>query len=488
MARLLLVVGVLSTFLVPSLWSRGIGHIPPPPGLPLPTMAEDFDLEEGRLTVTLHEDRGLIEGHAVMWGKLYGPAPHFPFLVHSRAQVPKLLTADGLRLKGKRAGHRMDVLLPVSPRRPKYVGIRVEWLVKVGGPAASGEIAPFLTPMGAYLPSDLFWHPRGIKGDKARWQLLVKMPRHWKVEGIGKERQRFMSKGRVCYRFRLDKPVEAMAFVAGPFEQTANRPFYGGRVRSMTLANRTDSPVRDHVTTAVKVLNFYKRHLGNPHFHRYTLIDMPGAPRGLPDGAPYRVASEMHFSVVASPPELAKGPYLEFLGTELARYWFGQRVKFNDNLGEALSLYLGMLAVRKFDKKTNFLMSARAKAQRYLTAAAYRQDARISGIRGLGENVDRGTYEIVVRNKAPILLLCLEQACGGLKAFMRILRKFVYHHRDGHPVGWPQLMDVYEKDSGVDLSNFALLYIDGPGLPPDVAGRIGYDSLPEPVSEGSDSQ
>ena len=485
MSRLVLVV-VMFVLLANCLDGRGIGHIPPPPGLPLPSLAADFDLEEGRLNVTLHPERGLVEGHAILWGRLYGPSPHFPFLVHSRAHVPRLLLPCGKRLKGKRAGHRMDVLLPLTPRRPKYVGIRVEWLVKVGAPAAQGEIAPFLTPLGAYLPSDLFWHPRGIKGDRAKWQLILKMPRHWKVEGIGRERQRFMSEGRVCYRFRLDKPVEAMSFAAGPFEQTASRQFYGGRVRSLTLANRTNSPLRDHVRTATRVLEFYKRHLGNPEFQRYTLIDMPGAPKGMPDGVPYRVASEMDFSLIASPPEAAKGPYLEFLGTELARCWFGRRVKCRDNLGEALCLYMGMLAVRKFDTKTNFLMSARAKAQRYLTASAYRNDARLSAIRGLGENVSRGTYEIVVRNKAPILLLCLEQACGGLKAFMRVVKKFVYHHRDGSPVGWGQFLEIYEKDSGVDLSNFALLYIDGPGIPPDVSSRIGYDSLPEPKSEGGE--
>lgn len=39
-------------------------------------------------------------------------------------------------------------------------------------------------------------------------------------------------------------------------------------------------------------------------------------------------------------------------------------------------------------------------------------------------------------------------------------------------------MGMYERISGIDLSNFALLYIDGPGLPHEVEKRVGWDKLP----------
>jgi len=469
-------------------WCGSLAHVPPPPGLPLPSCPDDFDLEEGRLTVTLYPERGLVEGKAVLWGRLYGPDPNFPFLVHSRAQVPSVRMADGTRLVSRRAGHRMDVLVPPAPRRPRYMGIQVEWLVKVGGPSVEGEITPFLTQQGAFLPSDLCWHPRGLYNDRAKYQLVLRMPRDWKVEGLGTERQRFMEAGRVCYRYRLDSPVEAMAFVAGPFVETSWRDFFGGQVRSLALPGCEASPLRDHTTTMVEILKFYRRLLGDPVFGRYTVVDMPPGLVGFPQGAPYRVAAEQRFALVAAPPQAAKGPYLEFLGTESARHWFERRVTFRDHLGEALCIYMGMLAVRKFDGRDAFLRGARAKAARFRAAAASGMDARPAGIRGLGENVGRSTYEHVARTKVPLLLLHLEQACGGVKPFMRILRRFVYHHRDGPPVGWPELMDVYEKDSGVDLSTFSLLYVDGPGLPPDTAGRVGYDVLPDDADEGTDSK
>jgi hypothetical protein len=187
------------------------------------------------------------------------------------------------------------------------------------------------------------------------------------------------------------------------------------------------------------------------------------------------IISEDRLIAVSRPPDEALGPLVELLSAELARYWFERSVKFDDHLGEGICQYLGMLALRKFVGKEAFLHSAREKARRYRSASARGVDARPSAVRGLGENVSDQVYEVLVRSKIPVLLLYLEAMSGGVKPFVRALRRFAHYHRKGQAVGWPEFLDVVEKESGRDLSTFALLYVDGRGIPTDADRIIGYD-------------
>ena len=80
--------------------------------------------------------------------------------------------------------------------------------------------------------------------------------------------------------------------------------------------------------------------------------------------------------------------------------------------------------------------------------------------------------------RGPLLLACLEEASGGVKPFVKIINSFMRYHRRNGTGGWREFMGMYERLSGIDLSNFALLYIDGPGLPPGVArpGWVSYSA------------
>lgn len=452
----------------------GVRHVPDAPPVPLPSVPGDFDLLEGRFTVTFHPDRGLIEGEGVLWGKMYGPEALVPFRIHPRALVERVTLPDRTPLPFRRDGDRVEVSVPLHPHWGRHVGVVVTWVVKLGGPSMDGPLTPFVGDCGAYLPSDLLWHPRGIGNDLATWRWSVRAPRTWKVLPVGDKVERFVEAGFQCGRFRVDDATAGCAIMAGAFDVRGRTPWWHGDVEVLVPPG-VESNLPAHAADVTRVLDFFRRQLGDPVFTGLTLCHLPG-----PGGeAPFRAATEGTLMAVSSPPPRVTGPYLEFLGTELARNWFERRLRFRDHLGEALTVYCGMLALRKYDGRDEFLRSARDKAARYRAAASVGVDVRPSAIRGLGENVDRGAYEVVVRAKIPLLILCLEQIAGGVKPFVRILRTLGTHFPQGGPIGWPEFLDVVEKRVGVDLSTFALLYVDGPGLPPEADSFVGFDVLPD---------
>ena len=369
--------------------------------------------------------------------------------------------------------------------------------MKVGGPSEKGPITPYLTEKGVYLPSSLLWHPRGMYDDGARWKMTVKSPLRWKMEATGIQTERYFKDHGLIHRFSMDQDVNGLAVVAGNLRQVERKYFGGGTLSCYSPWKMdTKSNLGRYGNDFSNVLKFFRRHFGEPCFKRFAIVELAGNP----EESEFRIAAEHSFLVVSAPPSRLEGPFLEFVTTELARHWIGGTGAIHDSLSEALAIYLGLLAVRKLDSREAFLTIMRNKAMIFEDAATYKHDrllptdlggrgilpiganGRLSAINGLGTNVSAQTYDILVRKKAPLLLACLEEAAGGVKPFVAIVRKCLSYHRRNGSGGWTEFMGMYERISGIDLSNFALLYIDGPGLPPRVAQKIGYDKLP-PLEE-----
>jgi hypothetical protein len=455
------------------------------------------DLRDGKLDITLYPDTGLIEGEATLSSRISGRPGKFPFELHRRANIKSIQTSKNLHLKWCRDGDLVVVSLPPEIQGNQHVVILIKWLVKVGGPSLKGAITPYLTEKGAYLPSSLLWHPRGVQGDGARWQMTVKSPVKWKMEATGIRHERYFKENGLFQRFRMDQDVYGLALVAGELRQVERKWFGGGALSCYSpweMASKSN--LRLYGDDFGNVLKFFKRHFGEPCFKSYSIVEMAGTPLE----SDFRIGAENSFMVVSAPPLELRGSFLEFVTTELGRHWIGSTGAVHDSLAESLAIYLGLLAVRKLDGPNAFLTIMRKKARIFEDASTYSgnpnlptdsggkgisvegANGRLSAIKGLGNNVSLQTYDILVRKKGPLLLACLEEACGGVKTFVGIVRKFLDYHRRNGSGGWTEFMGTYERVTGIDLSNFALLYIDGPGLPPEVARRIGYDKLP-PVEE-----
>lgn len=446
------------------------------------------DLRDGRLDITLYPDTGLIEGRAELWVRLSGRPGKAPFRLHSRANV-KSVSIGHKSLHWCREGDLVVVDLPDSIQGQSYVKFFIKWLVKVGIPSRAGQIAPYLIDQGSYLPSSLLWHPRGTANDGARWQMKVKTPVSWKAIGTGIKYEQFFAENGLFHRFRIDEDVDGMALVAGKMQVIKGDFFSGGKLRTLIpYKTGTSSNLRKYSNEFLKIFKFFKRHFGQPCFNQYSLVEIPGGHIGnghmvnggrghMVNGGSkgtggsvesFRIAAEHSFLVVSSPSPLFKGAFFEFFATEFARCWVGLTGAVSDHLSESLAIYLGLLALRKYDSKEAYLNSLATKSEYFKNASMSLGDRT---------NVSPQVYDILVRHKAPLLLACLEEAAGGVKPFVNIVSKFLRFHRRNGCGGWIEFMGIYEQITGIDLSNFALLYIDGPGLPSNIDSRLGFTHL-----------
>lgn len=98
----------------------------------------------------------------------------------------------------------------------------------------------------------------------------------------------------------------------------------------------------------------------------------------------------------------------------MARHWIGGTGAICDSLSESLAIYLGLLAVRKYDSRESYLSLMREKASEFEDAATFLGDDRLSAIKGVGKNVSRQTYDLLVRKRLQFFSLVSKIRLAGL--------------------------------------------------------------------------
>lgn len=428
-----------------------------PMGLNALPVGANFDLTGATLHVRLHPELATMDVKAILRGRMIGCGDNLAFRLDRRFAVQWIRTPSGEPLEYRHVDEDLVVQLPGAHPAGSRWSLVVQYHGHLRNALRHPPLVEYLDAKGCYLRSTTAWYPRGRPFDSGQVELKVAMPRDWEALSAGRVRTRHqMTKGRLWSWVRR-WPTRGVGLVAGPYREALHTPPSGEGVLRVLRYPRPGEGAPE-LELLTKLQAFYGRLFGSAPEPGFAVVEVDGLQRGS-DG--FDAFAEDGYVAVARPPEDMKGPYLEFLATCLARRWWGGKLRFATLIGDALASYSGLLALRKFDGREAFLLSAQERLQRYRLFARCASSPVV--IKGQGENVPPQIYETVAHDKMPIVLIALEQRLG-LKPFVRCLRAFASEF-DGRVAGLLDFVESVERHGEVDLDDWVRRWLETPALP-----------------------
>lgn len=307
---------------------------------------------------------------------------------------------------------------------------------------------------------------------KATYDLVLDLPASWAALANGLPANMSKENGRRVHTFaRSDKLSSYLfSFVAGEFE-TITRTLNG---REMTMLHRESDPekiarnVDDIFQAHADALAWMEEYTGIPYpFQKFDFALIPTFQYGGMEhvGAIQYRASTLFLDASPSDPERLNRANL--IAHETAHMWFGDLVTmdwFNDVwTKEVFANFMAAKIVNpgfpEIDHDLNFALRS------YPAAYAVDRTKGANPIRqGLPNLNEAGTlYGGIIYNKAPIMMRQLELLLGEA-LFQEGMREYLATYAGGNAT-WPDLIDILDKQTDVNLKMWSEVWVNTPGRP-----------------------
>jgi len=335
---------------------------------------------------------------------------------------------------------------------------------------------------------------------KARYSLTLDVPASWQAVANGAVLSHETTADRAVFRFAETEPLSTylFAFAAGEFQVVeAER---GGRVMRM-YHRETDSTSLARNTTAIfdlhaGALDWLEAYTGIEYpFGKFDFVLIPSFQYGGMEhaGAIFYRASRLLLDESATQNE--KLGRASLIAHETSHMWFGDLVTmdwFNDVwTKEVFANFMAAKIVNPafpdIDHQLRFLLAH--------YPAAYEVD-RTVGANPIRQELDNlneaGTlYGAIIYQKAPIVMRQLEELMGE-ERLRDGVREYLRAFQFGNAT-WPDLIEILDKLSEEDLSNWSQVWVDEPGRPTitprlalDEGGRVASLTLEQSDPRGRD--
>jgi aminopeptidase N len=420
-----------------------------------------FDRMNGKLTIRVTADAPDADlvldwrpaaGAAVHDLQVNGSALDDPIQRHDHLVIPRA------RL---RAGENSVQLRFVSPIRASGAAV-----TRFRDPVDESEyVYTLLVPADASSVFPCFDQP----DLKARFELSVTAPAHWRVIANGAEEHTNIDGASATTLFATTAPISTylFAFAAGPFAELKDEH---SATRLFVRASRLERARQE----AGEVLRLTR--LGSAFFARYfdrafpfPKYDLVLLPEFAYAGMEHAGAAFLREDGILFPFQPAAADQLrraELIFHETAHQWFGDLVTmrwFDDLwLKEGFASFMAAKAANEIVPELDPWNAFRASK-----TAAYRTDATLgtTPIRQDLPNLSgaKSAYGNIVYSKAPAVLKQAEFFLGEA-VFRTAVRDFVARHDFG-VADWGDLVGAFERASGRTLAGWADAWVKRRGLP-----------------------
>ena len=365
----------------------------------------------------------------------------------------------GTLLQGGLNTVSMDFTAPVAPAGKAFTRFEDK-------DDNSEYIYTLFVPMDASMAFPCFDQP----DLKARFKLAVIAPATWTVisntspEGTGT-----LSSVQET-RFAETKPISTylFAFAAGPFKKVHDTPGLPGlyvRQSKLKKAEEEAPEVQEITAQGIKYLSDY---FAQPFpFPKYDMVMIPGFAYGGMEHAGATFLREESILFRAAPTHSDHLNRDILLLHELTHQWFGDLVTmrwFDDLwLKEGFAEYMAFHAMADVMPKENFWK----RFYQSVKPSAYGID-RTKGTTPIYQDIGnlkdaKSAYGAIVYDKAPGVIKQLAFVVGEDK-FRDGLRLYLREHSYGN-AEWNDLVKAFEQVSGVELQEWAKVWIRRRGMP-----------------------
>jgi aminopeptidase N len=360
----------------------------------------------------------------------------------------------------------------VVPAASLIGGANTIRIVFNAGDASLNRSSDFLytlfVPARARLAFPVFDQP-DLKG---RWTLTLEHPAKWQSAANGAELSRVASGERVTVKFGETQPLPTylVAFICGDFKiETAER---NGRTFRM-FHRETDAAKVARNRDAIfdlhaHALDYLERYTGIPYaFGKFDFVAIPAFQFGGMEHAGKILYNASGLMLDESATQNQLLGRASVISHETAHMLFGDLVTmrwFNDVwMKEVFANFMAAKIVNPSFPAVNHEL-------RFLLSnypSAYEVD-RTSGANPIRQQLDNlqeagSMYGNIIYQKAPVVMRHLE-ALLGQDNFRDGLRDYLKAHAFGNAT-WPELIDVLDARTPLDLQQWSRSWVDMPGRP-----------------------
>jgi aminopeptidase N len=307
---------------------------------------------------------------------------------------------------------------------------------------------------------------------KARWRVALDIPRSWQAVSNGRETDRIETVDAVTVRFEETAPIPTYLFAvtAGRFDiETGDR---NGRTYRL-LHRETDAGKLDRNLDAIfdqhaKAIAWMEDYTGIPYaFGKFDMVLLPAFQfSGMehPGTVYYNANSLLLDETATQTQHLSRA---NVIAHETAHMWFGNLVTmtwFNDVwMKEVFANFMAARIVNPSFPAMNH--DLRFLVQHH--PAAYDVD-RTDGANPIRQDLHNlneagSLYGAIIYQKAPIVLRQLELLLGA-DELRDGLREYLSAYALSN-ASWPDLVDILDARTPLDLAAWSRAWIDEPGRP-----------------------
>ena len=353
----------------------------------------------------------------------------------------------------------IKIFLPEGQPRDEVMDLEISYRGEIYDPPKESAFLRFVVPSqttgiigeeGVYLSAETHWYP-DLPGTLATFRLVAKTPADWEAVSQGDLVSRKSDPQGVQTVWKVGRPTDALALVAGPF--VVNTKKLGG-VTLSTYFFKEDAHLSDeYLEASARYLETYSRLLGPYPFSKFAVVEnFFASGLGFPS-----------FTLLGS--QVIKRHYVQpySLGHEIVHCWIGNHV-FNDtrqgNWVEGLTTYL---ANYYYDELTQGEEAAREHRRRMLVEySTYINEDSDYPIANFQNKTTPQDNAIGYQKTAMVFHMLRRQVGDG--AFFKSLRNLVRDY-GGKQASWNELQAVFERSTRQDLNGFFRQWVKEKGGP-----------------------
>ena len=307
---------------------------------------------------------------------------------------------------------------------------------------------------------------------KGRWTVTLEHPAKWQSAANGAELSRTAAGDRVTVKFAETQPLPTylVAFIAGDFKiETAERKgrtyrMFHRETDAAKVARNRDAIFDLHATA----LEYLEAYTTIPYaFGKFDFVAIPAFQFGGMEHAGKILYNASGLLLDESATQNQLLGRASVIAHETAHMWFGDLVTmrwFNDVwMKEVFANFMAAKIVNPSFPAVNhelrFLLS------HYPAAYEVDRTPGANPIRQVLDNLNEAgqMYGAIIYQKAPIVMRHLERLMGA-DNFRDGLREYLKAHAFGNAT-WPDLIDVLDRRTPIDLKQWSHAWVDQPGRP-----------------------
>lgn len=320
---------------------------------------------------------------------------------------------------------------------------------------------------------------------KGRFKLCLEIPdSEWIAVSNGaieRDEVDAARKRKVIFAETEPLPTYLFAFAAGKFEK---QEFATGKHKINLYYRETDperlTQLEDIYNEVDYSLQWLDEYTGIPYpFAKYDLVILPGFQFGGMEHSGATFYNDERIFLPQQPTQKERLQRAELIAHETAHMWFGDAVTmrwFNDVWMK--EVFANFFAARiteplfpEIDHQLNFL--------RAYQRPAIEQD-RTDGRTAIRQNLETLNdasliYNNIIYDKAPVMMKKLVKLMGE-DTFRKSMNIYLERYMYGN-ASWPELVDIMDSVSSMDVRQFAGQWVDNPYWPTRMAEswKDGYD-------------